>query len=104
MKRRRLEAPDGRSEVITRSVVIQNSLGIHARPAALLVQEAGRFQAVIYLSKGDVKRINAKSIMGVMMLAAERGAEVTVETDGVDEQEALDALTELLARNFEDQI
>jgi len=90
--------------VITRSVVIQNSLGIHARPAALLVQEAGRFQAVIYLSKGDVKRINAKSIMGVMMLAAERGAEVTVETDGVDEQEALDALTELLGRNFEDQI
>ncbi len=90
--------------MITRSVVIQNSLGIHARPAALLVQEAGRFQAVIYLSKGDVKRINAKSIMGVMMLAAERGAEVTVETDGVDEQEALDALTELLARNFEDQI
>ena len=90
--------------MITRSVVIQNSLGIHARPAALLVQEAGRFQAVIYLSKGDVKRINAKSIMGVMMLAAERGAEVTVETDGVDEQEALDALTELLGRNFEDQI
>ena len=90
--------------MITRSVVIQNCLGIHARPAALLVQEAGRFQAMIYLSKGDIKRINAKSIMGVMMLAAERGAEVTVETDGVDEQEALDALTEVLGRNFEDQI
>ena len=90
--------------MIARSVVIQNRLGIHARPAALLVQEAGRFQAEIYLSKGDVKRINAKSIMGVMMLAAEQGAEVTVETDGGDEQEALDALTELLGRNFEDQI
>ena len=60
--------------MITRSVVIQNRLGIHARPAALLVQEAGRFQAVIYLSKGDIKRINAKSIMGVMMLAARRSS------------------------------
>ncbi len=89
--------------MIESSVVIQNRLGIHARPAALLVQEAGRFQADIYLSKGDVKRINAKSIMGVMMLAAEQGAEVTVETEGVDEQEALAALSELLGRNFEDQ-
>ena len=90
--------------MIEGAVVVQNQLGIHARPAALLVQVAGRFQSEIYLSKGDVKRINAKSIMGVMMLAAEQGAEIVVETEGADEQEALEALTEMLGRNFEDHI
>ena len=86
------------------TVLVENKLGIHARPAALLVQEAARFQAEIFLSKGDVKRINAKSIMGVMMLAAEQGAEITVETDGKDQQEALDALTRLIGTDFEEQV
>ena len=84
-------------------MVISNSLGMHLRPAQLFVQTVLKFKCDVFIHK-DGNRVNAKSIMGVMMLAAERGAEVTVETDGVDEQEALDALTELLARNFEDQI
>lgn len=90
--------------MIERSVLVHNKLGIHARPAALLVQEAARFQSEIFLSKGDVKRINAKSIMGVMMLAAEHGAEITVETEGEDQQEALDTLASLLGTNFEDRV
>ena len=90
--------------MVERAVVIQNPLGIHARPAALLVQGASRFKAEIYLSKGDVRRINGKSIMGVMMLAAEQGAEVTIETDGEDEVEAMEVLAALLESNFEDQV
>ena len=90
--------------MIERSVVVENKLGIHARPAALLVQEAARFQSEIFLSKGEVRRINAKSIMGVMMLAAERGAEITVETEGEDQQEALDALIALLGTDFKDRV
>ncbi len=86
------------------TVVVKNRLGIHARPAALLVQKASKFQADIFFSKGEVRRINGKSIMGVMMLAAEQGAEITIETEGEDEVEAARALAELLQSNFEDQV
>ncbi len=85
-----------------RAVVVQNQLGIHARPATLLVQAAARFEAEIFLSKGDISRINGKSIMGVMMLAAEHGAEVLVEAEGADETEAADAIARLLGSSFED--
>ncbi len=85
-----------------RAVVVQNQLGIHARPATLLVQAAARFEAEIFLSKGDISRINGKSIMGVMMLAAEHGAEVLVETEGTDEAEAADTIAQLLGSSFED--
>ncbi len=85
-----------------RAVVVQNQLGIHARPATLLVQAAARFEAEIFLSKGDISRINGKSIMGVMMLAAEHGAEVLIETEGTDEAEAADTIAQLLGSSFED--
>ncbi len=85
-----------------RAVVVQNQLGIHARPATLLVQAAARFEAEIFLSKGDISRINGKSIMGVMMLAAEHGAEVLVEAEGADEAAAADAIAQLLGSTFED--
>ena len=85
-----------------RAVVVQNQLGIHARPATLLVQAAAKFAAEIFLSKGDISRINGKSIMGVMMLAAEHGAEVLVEAEGADEAEAADAIARLLGSSFED--
>jgi len=68
------------------------------------VQAAAKFQADIFLSKGDVSRVNGKSIMGVMMLAAEQGAEVLVEAEGTDAEQAVDALAELLANDFEDKI
>ena len=85
-------------------VTVTNKLGIHARPATLLVKVAAEFQADIFLSKGNVSRINGKSIMGVMMLAAERGAEILVEAEGSDSEEAVVAIIELLGSDFEGQI
>ena len=90
--------------MIQKTVVVKNCLGIHARPAALLVQGASRFKADVFLSKGEVQRINGKSIMGVMMLAAEQGAEILIETEGEDATEAAEALGALFGSNFEDQI
>ncbi len=87
--------------MIRKSVKVTNKLGIHARPATLLVQAASRYEADIYLSKGDVNRINGKSIMGVMMLAAEHGSEVVVEAEGSDAEAALEAVTGLLGGDFE---
>ena len=89
--------------MVEKTVTVQNVSGLDMQTAAMIAENSSRFQADIYLQQGSM-RANAKSVMGVMMLAAERGAEVTVEPDGVDEQEALDALTELLARNFEAQL
>ena len=90
--------------MIEKTVVVTNRLGIHARPATVFVQAAAKFQADLFLSKGDVSRVNGKSIMGVMMLAAEQGAEVLVEAEGTDAEQAVDALAELLANDFEDKI
>jgi phosphocarrier protein len=90
--------------MIEKKVTVINKLGIHARPATLLVQAASRYEADIFLSKGDVSRINGKSIMGVMMLAAEQGAEVLVEAEGNDAEVALEAVVELLGGDFESQI
>ena len=78
---------------------IINKLGLHARASAKLTQLAGKFQCEVWMAKGD-RRINAKSIMGVMMLAAGKGTKVTVETDGSDEQAAMDALLALIADRF----
>lgn len=86
------------------TVAVNNPLGIHARPAALVVQAASKFKAEIFFSKGDVRGINGKSIMGVMMLAAEQGAEITIEAEGEDAAEAVETLSELLQSNFEDKI
>ena len=88
--------------MVSSTVVVNNPLGIHARPAALIVQQAAQYRAEIFLSNSEAQRINGKSIMGVMMLAAEQGAEITVEAEGEDEEEALKALAELLQSNFED--
>ena len=84
-----------------KSVIVVNKLGIHARPATLLVQAASRYEADVFLSKGDVTRINGKSIMGVMMLAAERGSEVVIEAEGRDAEAAVEAVTGLLGGDFE---
>ena len=78
---------------------ISNKLGLHARASAKLTKLAGSFPCEVWLSKGE-RRINAKSIMGVMMLAAGVGSEVSLETIGEREQEALDALLALIADKF----
>ena len=78
---------------------IVNRLGLHARPSAALTQTATRFKADVHVSKG-ARRVNGKSIMGVMMLAAARGAVLTIEADGPDEDAALAAIAELIASGF----
>jgi len=79
--------------------VIVNKLGLHARAAAKLTQLASAFKSEIWLSRSG-RRVNAKSIMGVMMLAAGKGAAVTIEADGDDAEAALGALRGLIAQKF----
>ncbi len=78
---------------------ISNKLGLHARASAKLSKLAGAYPCDVWISRGD-RRINAKSIMGVMMLAAGLGAEVVVETEGAQEREAMDALVALIDDKF----
>jgi len=80
-------------------IEITNKLGLHARASAKLTQLAGRFNCEVWMEKGP-RRINAKSIMGVMMLAAGKGSKVVVETVGADEQLALESLLKLIADKF----
>ncbi len=85
--------------MIQNRVTISNKLGLHARASAKLSKLAGSYPCEVWLSRND-RRINAKSIMGVMMLAAGLGAEVELETDGPQEQEAMDALLALIHDKF----
>nr|MDF9460572.1 HPr family phosphocarrier protein [Bacillus pumilus] len=81
--------------MVEKTVTIQLKTGLQARPVALFVQEANRFGAEIFLEK-DGKKVNAKSIMGLMSLAISSGVTVTLIADGADEQEAIDALTDFI--------
>lgn len=81
--------------MVEKTVNIQLKTGLQARPAALFVQEANRFGADIFLEK-DGKKVNAKSIMGLMSLAISSGVTVTLIADGADEQEAIEALTDFI--------
>ena len=80
-------------------VTISNKLGLHARASAKLTKLAGSFACDVHMSRNG-RRVNAKSIMGVMMLAAAKGSTVTLETDGEDEVAAIDALANLIASGF----
>ena len=80
-------------------IVISNKLGLHARAAAKLTQVAGRFKSEIYIARAG-QRVNAKSIMGVMMLAAGLGITVTVDAEGEDAAEALEAIERLFENKF----
>ena len=81
------------------STIISNKLGLHARASAKLTKLAGSFPCEVWMSRGE-RRVNAKSIMGAVMLAAGLGSEVTLETSGDREQEAMDALLTLMADKF----
>ena len=85
--------------MISRDIEIINKLGLHARASAKLTQLAAKYQSEVWMSRNQ-KRVNAKSIMGVMMLAAGKGTTVLLETDGPDEQEAMDALVQLIDARF----
>ncbi len=85
--------------MIQATTTISNKLGLHARASAKLTKLAGSFACDVWISKGE-RRVNAKSIMGVMMLAAGIGSQVSLETEGERAQEAMDALLALIADRF----
>ena len=82
-------------------VIVQNRAGLHARPAAMLVQTAGTFKSSVHLEKGSEK-VNGKSIMGVITLGAVFNTEIKIIADGEDEQAAVDALVKLFESKFEE--
>jgi len=85
--------------MIRTTLVISNKLGLHARASAKLTKLASSFKCEIFMTR-NTRRVNAKSIMGIMMLAAGLGAEVVLETEGVDEQQATDAIRALVDDKF----
>ena len=85
----------------TKELTVQNKLGIHARPAAMFVKTANRFEADIFVEK-DGETVNGKSIMGLMMLAAGPGSRLTVHAEGPDATQAISELESLLKRKFDE--
>ena len=88
--------------MIIEKIKIKNKLGIHARPATLLAQEAGKYKSDIFISKDGIE-VNAKSIMGIMMIAAEQGSVLQLSVNGVDEQAAIQALKNIFSKIFEEE-
>jgi phosphocarrier protein len=85
--------------MLQKDIEIVNKLGLHARASAKLTQAAGQFKSEIWITRNE-RRVNAKSIMGVMMLAANKGSTIHLEIDGADEGEAMQALDALIASRF----
>ncbi len=88
--------------MIKEKLLIQNKLGLHVRPASLLVQTAAKFESDIFIIK-ETQKINAKSILGIMLLAAEFGSELELEVHGNDEKEALTAISSLFNNKFDEE-
>lgn len=88
--------------MIERTAEIVNRLGLHARAAAKLVHTAGAFESQITLAK-DGEEVDAKSILGILLMAAAQGSEVVVRSDGPDEQAAMDAVLALIANRFDEE-
>ena len=86
-----------------KNVKIVNKLGLHARPASLIVQTAMAFSSNIYIIKDEIK-VDAKSIMGILMLAAACGTELTLRTEGPDEEQALEKMSEIFNNGFGEEI
>lgn len=85
--------------MITREVTINNQVGLHARPATFFIQKANEFKSVIWIEKDD-RRVNAKSLLGVLSLGIVKGTTVSIIADGVDEIQAVDTLSDLIDREF----
>ncbi len=87
--------------MISRNVTIQNNVGLHARPATFFIQKANSFHSSLWVEKED-RRVNAKSLLGVLSLGITKGMTITLIADGSDENEALDGLCELIDTGFGD--
>ncbi|MDD3307659.1 MAG: HPr family phosphocarrier protein [Acetobacterium sp.] len=86
--------------MIVDKVVVNNKAGLHAKPASLFVQKANQFKSEVYIKK-DATRVNAKSIMGVMILAVQKGDEIEIEASGEDEKKAVEQLKEMIEKRFD---
>lgn len=84
--------------MVEKKVVVELETGLHARPAALFVQEANKFASEIFVVKGT-KKVNAKSIMGIMSLAVSRGTEITIQAEGPDAEEAVEVLAKMVSQS-----
>lgn len=84
-----------------KEATVNNQVGLHARPATFFIQKANEFKCSIWVEK-DQRRVNAKSLLGVLSLGIVKGTAINLIADGVDEKEAVDALVELISGNFED--
>ena len=87
--------------MVSREVKITNSIGLHARPATFFIQRANSFKCSIWVEK-DERKVNAKSLLGVLSLGIAKGMPVLISADGADENEALDSLCELVNSGFEE--
>ncbi len=84
-----------------KEATVNNQVGLHARPATFFIQKANEFKCSIWVEK-DERRVNAKSLLGVLSLGVVKGTTINLIADGVDEKEAVEALVELISGNFED--
>lgn len=87
--------------MISKAVVVKNQVGLHARPATFFIQKSNEFKSSIWVEK-DERRVNAKSLLGVLSLGITKGMQITIITDGTDEKEAIEALEHLIDSNFSD--
>ncbi len=87
--------------MISRNITIQNSVGLHARPATFFIQKANSYKSSIWVEKED-RRVNAKSLLGVLSLGITKGATITLIADGADEVEALNGIEDLVVNGFND--
>ena len=85
--------------MITREVTINNQVGLHARPATFFIQKANEFKSIIWVEK-DERRVNAKSLLGVLSLGIVKGTTISIVADGVDEVQAVEMLADLIDREF----
>lgn len=87
--------------MVSKEIVVQNQVGLHARPATFFIQKANEFTSSIWISKEE-RKVNAKSLLGVLSLGVTRGTTITIIADGADEEEAVKELENLVQSNFEE--
>lgn len=85
--------------MFNKEVTVQNQVGLHARPATFFIQKANEYKSTIWIARDD-RKVNAKSLLGVLSLGITKGVEITIIAEGVDEQEACEGLVELINSNF----
>ena len=88
--------------MLSKEVVVQNQVGLHARPATFFIQKCNEFKSSVWVEKND-RRVNAKSLLGVLSLGIAKGSQITIITDGSDEAEALETRSALIGSNMDEE-